>query len=358
MRPGLGWNDCCQALERQSAASHDRVRPVEALRVALPRQEGRARRGLLGGHGQAAARGAPGGRRGRQPRQGGDRGAARRRRSAASRGRALAAELAGDPLDVTLPGRAAAPRATCTRSRGRWTEIVRDLPRLGFDVATGPGDRDRLPQLRGAQHPAGSPRARHAGHLLRRRDLVEGAGRPVLLRTHTSPVQIRTMLAQPPPVRIVAPGQGLPARRRRHPHADVPPDRGAARRRGRSRSPTSRARSTPSCTGVLRRRARRRASGPSYFPFTEPSAEVDVELRRSAAARAAASASRPAGSRSSAPGWCTRTCFAPVGYDPAKRHRLRLRHGRRAHRDAPLRRRRPAHASSRTTSASWSSSEP
>ena len=50
-------------------------------------------------------------------------------------------------------------------------------------------------------------------------------GRAMLLRTHTSPVQIRTMTSNPPPIRIIAgPRLSLWTRTRRTP--DVPPDRG------------------------------------------------------------------------------------------------------------------------------------
>ena len=69
--------------------------------------------------------------------------------------------------------------------------------------------RDRLPQLRSAGDAEGPSCARHAGHLLRRRARTD-----VVLRTHTSPVQIRTMLAQKPPVRIIVAGHGLSPRRR------------------------------------------------------------------------------------------------------------------------------------------------
>ena len=64
---------------------------------------------------------------------------------------------------------------------------------------------------------------------------VEGG---LLLRSHTSPVQVRTMLAGPPPVKIIAPGNVF----RRDDDAthtpDVPPGRGPARRPGTSASRT------------------------------------------------------------------------------------------------------------------------
>ena len=62
--------------------------------------------------------------------------------------------------------------------------------------------------------------------------LSQGPGEKVLLRTHTSPVQIRVMQAGPPPYRVVIPGMCLPQRhRRRLPHPGLPADRGPGRRR-------------------------------------------------------------------------------------------------------------------------------
>ena len=87
----------------------------------------------------------------------------------------------------------------------------------------------------------------------------------VVLRTHTSPMQVRAMEAHPPPLYVVIPGPRLPARLRRHAHAAVPPDRGPRGRRGHhARRPQGHA------AGVrargLRRRARR-AAAPALLPL-------------------------------------------------------------------------------------------
>ena len=119
---------------------------------------------------------------------------------AALRQRALADRLARDRIDVSLPGR--------PRPRGRFhpiTQTMRDMiatfQELGFRVAEGPEvewDRYNFEMLRIPQdHPA--------------RDMwdtlwVEG-DQPILLRTHTSPNQIRVMEQQDPPVRVVVPGR-------------------------------------------------------------------------------------------------------------------------------------------------------
>ena len=94
-------------------------------------------------------------------------------------------------------------------------------------------------------------------------------------------VQVRVMEAQPPPIYVHLPGQGLPARLRRHPHADVPPGRGARRRRGHhARRPQGHAAGLRRAIFGDDRDVRLR---PHFFPFTEPSVEVDVScelLRR------------------------------------------------------------------------------
>lgn len=117
---------------------------------------------------------------------------------------ALQAELSQTPLDVTLPGRLRRSGHRHPVSR-TLEDIVRTFGRLGFEVATGPEielDRYNFEALNiPKDHPA--------------RDMqdtfyVDAPWRPevpVLLRTHTSPVQVRTMLAQKPPVRVVAPGK-------------------------------------------------------------------------------------------------------------------------------------------------------
>ena len=90
-----------------------------------------------------------------------------------------------------------------------------------------------------------------------------GEPEQVMLRTHTSPVQIRTMETMAPPIYVVAPGPHLPQRdARRPPLAGVPPDRGARRRpRHHARRPVRHHR------GVRARAVRRRAaSAPASAP--------------------------------------------------------------------------------------------
>jgi phenylalanyl-tRNA synthetase alpha chain len=131
--------------------------------------------------------------------------AAIRARRAGFEDAALDARLAAEWLDVTLPGR---PRSTGTihpvsQVMDELTAIFADM---GFSVAEGPQvesdwfnfDALNIPP----EHPA---RQEHDTFFLHR---AEGDDRPPhVLRTHTSPVQIRAMQAQGAPIRVIAPGR-------------------------------------------------------------------------------------------------------------------------------------------------------
>jgi phenylalanyl-tRNA synthetase alpha chain len=118
---------------------------------------------------------------------------------------ALSAKLATERADITLPVRSG-PEA-----RGRihpvsqvLDEVIEIFASLGFAVAEGPDietDDNNFTKLNvPADHPA---RQEHDTFYF---NPAEDGSR-LLLRTHTSPVQIRTMLAQKPPIRIIAPGR-------------------------------------------------------------------------------------------------------------------------------------------------------
>jgi phenylalanyl-tRNA synthetase alpha chain len=120
---------------------------------------------------------------------------------------ALGARLAAEREDVTLPVRPG-PLA-----EGRihpvsqvFDEIIEIFADMGFAVAEGPDiESDDLNFTRlniPPEHPA---RQEHDTFYLRRPPGSNEA--PLLLRTHTSPVQIRTMMATKPPIRIIAPGR-------------------------------------------------------------------------------------------------------------------------------------------------------
>jgi phenylalanyl-tRNA synthetase alpha chain len=123
---------------------------------------------------------------------------------------ALLKRLATERADVTLPVRLG-PLAD-----GRvhpvsqvYDEVVEIFADMGFAVAEGPDiETDDLNFTKlniPEEHPA---RQEHDTFYLRGRTGPDGSNQPrMLLRTHTSPVQIRTMLAQRPPIRVIVPGR-------------------------------------------------------------------------------------------------------------------------------------------------------
>ena len=80
-------------------------------------------------------------------------------------------------------------------------EIVDIFARLGYTVAEGPGNRRRLARILGAEFSAGASGPRYAGHVFHPQNP------DILLRTHTSSIQVRTMERQKPPIRVVCPGR-------------------------------------------------------------------------------------------------------------------------------------------------------
>ena len=192
----------------------------------------------------------------------------------ASREAALAGDRQdGGDVDLTMPG------------RGRWigalhpvTRVLRELVdiyrELGFAVAVGPEAETEWFNFGALNFPADHPAMDMHDTLY----LSQGPGEKVLLRTHTSPVQIRVMQAGPPPYRVVVPGLCY-----RNDTADASHTPAFLQLEGlavdegigfvdlkatlthfahRFFSPTTKVRFRP-----------------SYFPFTEPSAELDVECQ-------------------------------------------------------------------------------
>jgi len=175
------------------------------------------------------------------------------------------AARAAAAVDVTLPGRR--PRLGCVHPVSRVTAEIEEIFRgLGYSVAEGPEVEDDYHNFGALNFPPAHP-ARDAQDTL-----FLGDGR--LLRTHTSPVQIRTMLARRPPIRVICPGRvyrndndlrhspmfhqvEILAVAEGITFGDLKGTAEAFLRRLFS----------PDVAVRLR---------PSYFPFTEPSAEVDV----------------------------------------------------------------------------------
>ncbi len=113
----------------------------------------------------------------------------------------LDAKLSEEALDVTLPGRGLA--------RGGLHPAVRTLERveqlfrsIGFEVADGPEIETDFHNFTALNQPQDHPaRSMHDTFYLK------GAGQNLLLRTHTSPIQVRYMQTHRPPIKIIAPGR-------------------------------------------------------------------------------------------------------------------------------------------------------
>ncbi len=174
-------------------------------------------------------------------------------------------ERARQRLDLTLPGRRPpmGSRHPLTQVQG---EIVGIFAGLGFSVAEGPEVEDDYHNFEALNIPRDHPA----------RDMQDTfyLSEDTLLRTHTSPVQIRTMQAQRPPVRIICPGRVY----RRD--ADITHSPMFHQVEGLA---VDRHVSMADLKGTLELFARQMFGPrskirfrPSFFPFTEPSAEVDV----------------------------------------------------------------------------------
>jgi phenylalanyl-tRNA synthetase alpha chain len=118
----------------------------------------------------------------------------------------LEAQLARETIDLTLPA-AAAPKGSVHPVSQVMDELAEIFADLGFAVATGPEIEDDWHNFTALNmdetHPA---RAMHDTFYFGENHRAPNGGR-MLLRTHTSPVQIRAMIDQGAPIRIIAPGR-------------------------------------------------------------------------------------------------------------------------------------------------------
>ena len=187
---------------------------------------------------------------------------------------ALAARVEAERLDLTefigKPTRGHAHLVTQA-----WEHLEDVFIGLGFQVAEGPEVETDWHNFEALNMPVGHPARGEWDTLFV--DHVPPGGQPgtTVLRTHTSPVQIRTMLDSEPPIYIVAPGRVF---RRDTPDATHMPvfhqieglviDRDITMADlGGTIEAFTKAFFGPGFTSRLR---------PSYFPFTEPSAEFDI----------------------------------------------------------------------------------
>jgi phenylalanyl-tRNA synthetase alpha chain len=107
---------------------------------------------------------------------------------------------AAEGIDVTLPGRPI-PKGSVHPLTQVLDEAVRILRRMGFALATGPEIETEWHCFDALNTPADHPARNESDTFY--------FDNGMLLRTHTSSVQIRTMESQPPPVRIIAPGSAF-----------------------------------------------------------------------------------------------------------------------------------------------------
>jgi phenylalanyl-tRNA synthetase alpha chain len=186
-------------------------------------------------------------------------------RRAALESEKLAAQLASETVDVTLPGRGQTIGGLhpVTRVRRRIEQIFRNA---GFTVADGPEIEDDWHNFEALNIPANHPaRAMHDTFYF-------GDGR--LLRTHTSPVQVRVMQSQQPPVRVIVPGRvyrndsDMTHTPMFHQVEGLVVDEGIT-------FANLKACLHQFMQALFEKDVKMRLR-PSYFPFTEPSAEVDI----------------------------------------------------------------------------------
>jgi len=183
-------------------------------------------------------------------------------------GAELDARLHSDHIDVTLPGAPPRPVGHIHLISATTRQIEDAMVGLGYRVMEGPEVEHDYYNFTALNHPPG-----HPARMLQ--DTFYLHSQPdLLLRTHTSPVQIRAMETQPPPIFIIAPGKVY----RRDSDATHSPMfhqiEGLAVGEGLTLADLK---------GTLLEMLRAVFGGgrevrmrPHYFPFTEPSVEVDV----------------------------------------------------------------------------------
>ncbi len=198
-------------------------------------------------------------------------------RKAILKGAALEARLATETLDVTLPVRAGGPDTgrihPISQVMDELTEIFADM---GFSVAEGPDIETDDYNFTKLNFPEGHPaREMHDTFFFN-----PGAdGKRKLLRTHTSPVQVRTMLAQKPPIRVICPGRTYRVDSDQthtpqfHQVEGLVIDRTA--HMGHLKWTLE-----EFCKAFFEVKNVKMRFRPSFFPFTEPSMEVDIQCRR------------------------------------------------------------------------------
>ncbi|GGD96176.1 phenylalanine--tRNA ligase alpha subunit [Aureimonas endophytica] len=193
---------------------------------------------------------------------------------------AIAARLEAERVDVTLPVRAnPAARGRIHPISQVVDEITAIFADMGFSVAEGPDIETDRYNFTALNFPEGHPaREMHDTFFLP----PDAAGERKVLRTHTSPVQIRTMEAVKPPIRIVIPGKTY----RQDSDATHTPMFHQVEGLVVDKTATVANMKwvlTEFCKAFFEVPSLNMRFRPSFFPFTEPSMEVDIQCDRSGA---------------------------------------------------------------------------
>ena len=190
---------------------------------------------------------------------------------------ALEARLTSERVDITLPGRETGVETgrihPISQVMDELTAIFADL---GFSIAEGPDVESDDYNFTKLNFPEGHPaREMHDTFFFAPNE----AGERKLLRTHTSPVQVRTMLAKKPPIRVICPGRTYRCDSDQthtpmfHQVEGLVIDKQA--NLGHLKWILE-----ESCKAFFEVPSVKMRFRPSFFPFTEPSMEVDIQCSR------------------------------------------------------------------------------
>ena len=191
---------------------------------------------------------------------------------------AMETRLAQEKVDVTLPVRASPTEAGRIHPLSQVIdEITAIFSDMGFTIAEGPDIETDYYNFTALNFPEGHPaREMHDTFFLKEKE----DGNRMLLRTHTSPVQIRTMEAEAPPIRIVIPGKTYRC------DSDATHSPMFHQLEGLVVDKVSTVAHmkwalSEFCRAFFEVDHVAMRFRPSFFPFTEPSLEVDIQCDRS-----------------------------------------------------------------------------
>jgi phenylalanyl-tRNA synthetase alpha chain len=217
-------------------------------------------------------------------------------------------------IDLTLPP-TPVPRGGIHPLTRVMDEIVAVFSRLGFGVADGPEIETDFNNFTAMNHPPDHP-ARDAHDTFYVKNFSDADGTPLLLRTHTSPVQIRYMKERKPPFHIVVPGRVF-----RHEAVDATHSFVFHQVEGLAVGEDI---ALSDLKGVLSLFAREVFGPaaevrfrPSYFPFVEPGIEVDIRCTL-CEGKGCSVCKRTGWLEMLGAGMVHPNVFRAVGYDPRK----------------------------------------